>query len=703
MAINKTFFTSKVSRRIVLLFVCCTLVPILLLAFISFNQVMKQLYNESELRLHRESKTFGMAVIERLFFLEAELKLISSNIRDIPEALINARLPGNDDRLRQHFKGLAFVNASGHYPLAIEDVQIEKELSPKQKQHLASGKTLVLVQNDYSHLSIYMITALDPKDFSQGLLYAEINSMYLWGLPEHNTLPPSTELCILDASGNTIFASTPIPTSFLEPLVRDKTNQSSGKFVWKSSEQEYIASYWSVFLEYMFLTPPWTVIISTSKAEVFSPMTQFKRIFPRIIFLSFLVVLLLSLIQIRRSLLPLEKLKEVTWKISMRKFESRVTINSGDEFEELATSFNKMAENLEKLFNAMTTRSEIDKCILSLLDTDTIISRVLADLKNFFSCNLISVAIVTTNSQNMLSTHYIDDRSNSPKCIDAVEISPENIKILSSKKEQIFHNSDGNLPGFLNPFINHRIKLFMVIPFLLQQKLSGMITLGYYDSSVNLDDDLIQARYLADQMTVSLTNTHLVRELEELNWGTLTALARTIDAKSPWTAGHSERVTALAVDIAKEMGVTSKELENLHRAGLLHDIGKIGVPAAILNKPGELTDDENRIVLEHPRKGELILEPIKAYADIAKFILHHHERFDGRGYPDGLSGEDISKEARILSLADGFDALVSDRPYRSGVKMEHAVQIIKEETGKQFDPKVVDAFLKVVDKQPKAG
>ena len=134
----------------------------------------------------------------------------------------------------------------------------------------------------------------------------------------------------------------------------------------------------------------------------------------------------------------------------------------------------------------------------------------------------------------------------------------------------------------------------------------------------------------------------------------------------------------------------------MHRGGLLHDIGKIGVPLTILDKPGKLTDQEYAIVKEHPGKGARILEPINAYIDVIPMVLHHHEGYDGKGYPDGLSGDAISLGGRILAVADVYDALVSSRSYRKRWTEEEAKEIIKNEAGRQFDPTVIDAFLHIV-------
>ena len=186
------------------------------------------------------------------------------------------------------------------------------------------------------------------------------------------------------------------------------------------------------------------------------------------------------------------------------------------------------------------------------------------------------------------------------------------------------------------------------------------------------------------------------KRLDQLNWGALTALARAIDAKSEWTAGHSERVTKMALKIGEVLGLTREELDDLHRAGLLHDIGKIGTPAELIDKESRLTDEEYEIVREHPAIGERILEPIKAYAEIVPMVRQHHEKFNGKGYPDGIAGEAITLGARILAVADVYDALSSKRPYRDAMELDQVLRIIEKDSGSHFDPVVVDALLEVI-------
>jgi putative nucleotidyltransferase with HDIG domain len=188
-----------------------------------------------------------------------------------------------------------------------------------------------------------------------------------------------------------------------------------------------------------------------------------------------------------------------------------------------------------------------------------------------------------------------------------------------------------------------------------------------------------------------------VEALEQLDLGTLTALARAIDAKSAWTAGHSERVTNLALKIGHALGLPAKSLEILHRGGLLHDIGKIGTPLTILDKPGKLEPEEMQIMRDHVKTGVHILEPIPCFREALPIVAQHHEWFDGSGYPAGLAGEHISLHARILTVADCYDAIVSDRPYRNGLSRQQALEILRRKAGTQFDPMVIDVFGRLSD------
>ena len=700
MKIDPSFLRSKVARRIFALFIFCALVPILALAIISFTQVTEQLDSQSQRRLKQSSKALGMSIFERLCFLENELKVFSPVLDASRQASPHRPPEEYSERLKQRFRGLALVTHSGRCIPCFGHIENPAEQSDEEKQHLRSGESLVLTRSrGDNRLHIYMMRAVDPQDPKRGVLCGEINSMYLWGpwgLPEYSTPTDPTIFCILDQFNHVIYSSIPLPSSFHERSALQMSRSFSGRFEWKYEDKEYLAGFWSIFLKPKFLHPKWTVVLSESKDYIFAPVAYFKKIFPLVILLSFWVVLLLSIIQIRRTMLPLEKLKDGTQRIAMRDFDTRVTVTSGDEFEELGASFNDMARQLGRQFNALTTMAEIDRAILSYLDTEKIVGTVITRMHEFFNYDLVSVTLLDSQGKNPARTYIGGGKPDVVKLVDDIEITPEEVENLIDNREIVLINAHRDLPPFLAPFARKGINSFAVLPLFIKQNLAGIISLGSLDSSAPDQEDLHQARQLADQVAVALSNAQLIEELDLLNWGTLTALANAVDAKSPWTAGHSQRVTEKALKIGKVLGLSDSELEDLHRGGLLHDIGKIGIPASILDKPEKLSDEERRMIEEHPRKGARILEPIAAYAHVIPMVLQHHEWLNGKGYPDGDAREDISLGARILAVADVFDALVSDRPYRKGMELERTLEIIKQESGKQFDPKVVQALLEVM-------
>lgn len=202
---------------------------------------------------------------------------------------------------------------------------------------------------------------------------------------------------------------------------------------------------------------------------------------------------------------------------------------------------------------------------------------------------------------------------------------------------------------------------------------------------------------LIRQLAAGIENGYLRERLIEHTKESILAMAETVDKKSHWTAGHSDRVTVFAIAIGKEIGMDENQLNDLRTAGLLHDIGKIGTPGAILDKPGKLTQEEREIINHHPEDGAQILSKMRQFTSVLPAIRHHHESYDGKGYPDGLKGEDTPFAARVLAVADAYDAMTSDRPYRKGFTRDAALSVLQKEKGRQFDPQVVEAFLRYME------
>lgn len=176
------------------------------------------------------------------------------------------------------------------------------------------------------------------------------------------------------------------------------------------------------------------------------------------------------------------------------------------------------------------------------------------------------------------------------------------------------------------------------------------------------------------------------------------ALSAALDAKNSCMCGHSERVAELSLLLAKGLGLPPAEQQRIHIGAHLHDIGKIGVPDAILDKPGKLTDGEFVLIMQHPAIGSNIVSKVKIFHSVADIVRHHHERYDGRGYPDGLAGEAISLGARIVAVADAFDAMTSARPYRPARSIQEALEETLRCRGSQFDPRVVAVLVALAER-----
>jgi putative two-component system response regulator len=264
------------------------------------------------------------------------------------------------------------------------------------------------------------------------------------------------------------------------------------------------------------------------------------------------------------------------------------------------------------------------------------------------------------------------------------------------------------------------------------QSAIGLMRAGAYDyiiKPIDLNVLLLSINRALEKRNLLLENKeyqdHLEQKIQEQTdkvrqsfLNSTTSLVNALEAKDKYTHGHSQRVTKIAVAIAKELTVPRHMVEKIELAGLLHDVGKIGVSEAILNKPGKLSFDEFELVKSHPEIGERILTPIVEDKEILEMVRHHHERFDGKGYPDGLSGEQITQAASImavaeayasilspgalsLAVADAYDAMTSDRPYRPAMSPEAACAELNNGKGKQFDPTIVEIFLALLKKHAK--
>jgi diguanylate cyclase (GGDEF)-like protein len=241
-----------------------------------------------------------------------------------------------------------------------------------------------------------------------------------------------------------------------------------------------------------------------------------------------------------------------------------------------------------------------------------------------------------------------------------------------------------------------QVSRFVVAPLKLEGNRVGALTATIGDRTID-DRQLRLLAGLAHQAKLAIESAEHYESLERTFLSTVAALANALEAKDEYTSSHARWITVMSLLVGKELDLDRDALKRLELGALFHDIGKIGIPSEILQKPGPLTDEEFEIVKEHPELGEKILAPIDRLADVRPIVRACHERWDGLGYPDGKSGDDIPVESRIVLVCDAFHAMVTDRPYRMRLPADEAVRRLRESSGTQFDPSAVDAFVRLFD------
>ncbi|MEK7680059.1 MAG: HD domain-containing phosphohydrolase, partial [Deltaproteobacteria bacterium] len=353
------------------------------------------------------------------------------------------------------------------------------------------------------------------------------------------------------------------------------------------------------------------------------------------------------------------------------------------------------AVELSHRIETIRVMHEIDKSVLSTLDAGEILETTARLVSKVIPCDRATIAAVDREKDGFI--YKAGFGIDLPKGTFVPFSDTSAVTMVETGMTQFIAdiNDEKPLLPLEKRFAEQGFVSHIRVPIAVKGEIAAVLTVGSKRQCIFKPEDIATLEKLASQIGVALENSRLVTGLQELFLSTVQALSKAIDAKSPWTMGHSARVTNYAVTIAAELGMDKKTLEDLRIAGLLHDIGKIGTYDEILNKPGKLTDEEYKIMKEHPGKGAEMLAPIRQLRHIAPWVKYHHERFDGKGYPDGLKAEDIPLQSRVLAVADTFDSMTAKRPYRETPGWDRAIDELKKFSGLQFDPNVVEAFMKV--------
>ncbi|MCB9134712.1 MAG: GAF domain-containing protein [Anaerolineales bacterium] len=361
----------------------------------------------------------------------------------------------------------------------------------------------------------------------------------------------------------------------------------------------------------------------------------------------------------------------------------------------------KRAEELGIVFNVSQT---IAGAPLNSQEIAFIVAHQFVEVLGIRECSL-SLLEPDRASLRTLVDYYVENQEGfvdhlwGGKVIRLVDY-PATAKVLRTHTTLAVQISDPAADPYELAYMRSRgVATLVIVPLVVKGEILGILELEHGPQErYYTPDELNLAITLANQAAMALENAQLYEELEESYLQTVLALARAMDARDTYTADHSQRLSIWAETIAREMGCSPEKIRAIHWAALLHDIGKIGVPDEILRKPGPLNDLEWAIMKQHPAEGAEIIAPVKRLAEVAPIIRAHQEKYDGTGYPDGLTGREIPLGARILAVVDSYSAMIDNRVYRRARPHTEALDEIIRLSGQQYDPEVVSAFLKVIER-----
>lgn len=366
-------------------------------------------------------------------------------------------------------------------------------------------------------------------------------------------------------------------------------------------------------------------------------------------------------------------------------------------------------KELQQRIDQLTSLNACSKATASILDTDMLLDVVMSLIVNVMQFDRALLMLVDDDARKMIPVKgvggKVGDDLTKLKGYGIPLDRTQNIlaRVVDSGIAQVVTDVDKSFLRKENIILKQfNPKSFIAIPLITRNRVIGVLAAerlkGLEDFSSN---DLDFMMNYCNQIAISLENAKLIDSMKMSFVSSILSLASALEAKDPYTRGHSNRVATYATIIARRMGLDEDRVESIRLMSLMHDIGKIGVPDQIICKAGILTDSEFDIIREHPIHGVRIIEPLLENNPELRHVRSHHERYDGTGYPDGLAGEKIPLEARIMALADCFDAMTSSRPYRSAMNRDEAMREIERNKASQFCPEIADIFLDCVGAMPR--
>lgn len=383
----------------------------------------------------------------------------------------------------------------------------------------------------------------------------------------------------------------------------------------------------------------------------------------------------------------------------------RITESSKEEISGLAINFNRITSRLENTIKSLEASKEqmrrmlfrIGSIIASPVNMDKMLQILLSTTVQVLDAEKGFIFFKNGEGDKFRLSMHVNASDEDIKYYNNWHEEGLIKKVIREKRSiRIAGNISLQVKDILSPI--DRSKTSISSPIIINDASEGLVSLtDKKTGSEFTEDELFLLENLSSQVAIAIENSKLHKDAERAYFETITALATAVDSRDKCTIGHSKQVAKLVVALGTKMGLPASEVDLLNAAALLHDIGKIGMPDSLLTNTDELTEEEKEIVFQHPVVGESILKPVESLAKLCPIVRHHHERYDGKGYPDRLKEENIPLLARIMMLADSYDAMRSDRTYQKGKSVEASITDIKRCAGTQFDPLCVRVFVKYLE------
>jgi diguanylate cyclase (GGDEF)-like protein len=515
------FLRKKVARRVVWLFFLSALVPIAATAFFSFTYVSDLLVEQSYKRLQHAGKLYGMALLDRLLIIDDELRRVAVRM----ERGINTK-QNPDVTLAE--RSSVVVGRSG-YEKQIDKLTMEivpvSSLFDEGYAPSAESKTIIYSKiNPDGVTKVYLRRIVAMKKNNEATtLVAELNNKFLWG--DKNSLPFSTFLCVTESSRKVLFCSHPDYDALLVKLSEASGRVDSKKVTWENADGKNLAVAWDLFIKSSFSGPDWRIISSRPEADALLPVYAFHRIFPIVILFSLLIVLLLSMIQVRKTMVPLQRLVGATRRLANSEFGEPVEVSSEDEFKELADSFNVMARRLEKQFNELKILSEIDRLILTYPDLDVVLAKIFDTAHKIMSCEFIAIILVDRTDAAIGWSYIREIAEGKLPSIDKTTIPENEAAKLLAQEDALWVDLKKQPWQILAPLVKYDVAMAQVYRILIDGELRAIFSLGYREKPSGVPEDSGYVRGIIDRLAVALATADRDEKLyRQANFDQLTGL-----------------------------------------------------------------------------------------------------------------------------------------------------------------------------------